>query len=71
MILAIGPWQLILIFLVFLPTVLLPIIALIGIVKNDFPGSNDKLIWILITLLLPFFGPLLYFVFGRPKRLKH
>lgn len=60
----IGIWQVIL-----LATVLLPIAALISILKNDFK-KNDKLIWILVALFLPFFGSILYFIIGRPKRIK-
>ena len=61
---AIGIWQVIL-----LATLLLPIAALISILKNNF-NKNDKLIWILITLFLPFLGSILYFIIGRPKRIK-
>lgn len=48
---------------------LLPFLALISIVKNKFP-DNDKLIWVLIVLLLPVLGSVLYFSMGRRKRLK-
>lgn len=46
-----GPWQNILILLI-VGVFLLPIIALISILKNEFTGSN-KLIWILVVLFLP------------------
>lgn len=65
---AIGVWQLILIFVVLL-LLLLPVVALISILKNEFK-NNDKVIWILVVLFLPFIGPILYFIIGRPKRLK-
>lgn len=60
---------LIIITLLSLLTLLLPLLALISIVKNKFP-DNDKLIWVLIVLLLPFLGAIFYFVIGRGKRLK-
>ncbi len=63
-----GAWQIILI-LVALIMLLFPVFALISILKNDFK-NNDKIVWVLVTLFLPFFGPLLYFIIGRPKRLK-
>lgn len=66
--LAIGPWQLILL-LTALVILLLPILALISILKNEFP-NNDKIIWVLVSVLAPFIGPILYFIIGRPKRLK-
>ncbi|MGC6429534.1 MAG: PLD nuclease N-terminal domain-containing protein [Jejuia sp.] len=46
-----------------------PLVALISILKNEFP-NNDKLIWILVTLFLPLIGALLYFLIGRKNRLK-
>jgi len=63
----IGVWQLILIVLTIF-ILLFPVLALISILKNDFKG-NDKIIWVLVAILLPFFGPILYFAIGRPKRL--
>lgn len=60
---SLGIWQTILIAIF-----LLPIIALISILKNDFK-NNDKLIWVSVTLF--FFEPILYFIIGRPKRLKN
>jgi len=48
---------------------LLPVLALISIIKHKFP-DNDKLIWVLIVLLLPILGSILYFIIGRPKRIR-
>ena len=47
---------------------LIPIMALISVLMNDFPG-NEKIIWVLIIIFLPFLGSLLYFLIGRDKRL--
>jgi hypothetical protein len=44
------------------------IIALVDILKNDFKG-NDKLIWLLVVILLPFIGSLCYFFIGRKRRI--
>jgi uncharacterized membrane protein YhaH (DUF805 family) len=49
--------------------IILPVLALISILKNRFK-DNDKLIWALVVLLLPFFGSVLYFIMGRSKRLR-
>ena len=46
---------------------MLPLLALISALMNDFPG-NEKIIWILIILFLPFLGSVLYFLIGRDKR---
>ena len=61
----VGLWQLFLL-LIILCFVLFPIVALISILRNEFKG-NEKLIWVLVVLLLPIIGSILYFVIGRPK----
>ena len=45
------------------------IYCLIDILKNKF-SQNDKLIWILVVLLLPFLGSILYLSIGKNKKLK-
>ena len=64
--LMIGPFQLILILFVFLPT----LIALIDILKNEFSGNN-KMIWVLVVLFGNFLGAVLYFIIGRKQKLKN
>lgn len=46
----------------------LTIIALVDILKNEFSGNN-KIVWILVVLLLNFFGAILYFLLGRQQKL--
>lgn len=53
----------ILFIIVMLPTILW-IWALVDCVKRDFRG-NDKVIWVLIIILLPFIGSILYLIVGR------
>ncbi|MCG2419796.1 PLD nuclease N-terminal domain-containing protein [Aequorivita sp. F47161] len=48
---------------------ILPIVALIDIIQNEFTGSN-KLIWVLVVLFLPMFGSIMYFFMGKDQRLK-
>ncbi len=57
----------ILIFLVIFTV--LPIIALIDILKNDFEGNN-KLIWILLLIFLGVIGAALYYTIGRKQRIQ-
>ena len=45
------------------------IYCLIDILKNKFT-QNDKLIWILVVILIPFIGSLLYLFIGKNKKLK-
>jgi len=63
---AIGPIQLILICVV----LIFPIIAIVDIVKSDFKGENDKLIWILIAIFLGLIGTLLYFIIGTKQKIQ-
>lgn len=65
----IGPQELIIILLLIPLVMIVPLIALISVLMNRFEG-NDKLIWVLIILLLPFVGAILYFAIGRSKRLR-
>jgi len=46
------------------------ILALIRIIKNDFSGENERLIWALIVILLPFLGTIIYFAVGRSREIK-
>jgi len=57
-------WQIIIII-----SIILPIIALIDILKNDFKG-NEKLIWVLIVLFLSLIGVLLYYKFGVKQKIQ-
>ncbi|MBD0726177.1 hypothetical protein B6A10_13435 [Flavobacterium sp. L1I52] len=43
------------------------IYCLIDILKNKFL-HNDKLIWILVVLLVPFIGSLLYLFIGKRRK---
>ena len=65
---SIGVWQIILIVIILIVSIL-PIVALIDIIRNEFTGSN-KLIWVLVVLFLPIFGSLLYFFMGKDQKLK-
>jgi len=56
----------VLLFVLFI--ILLPILALISVLMNEFRG-NDKIMWVLIIIFLPFLGSLLYFLIGRGNRI--
>jgi len=53
--------------LVILFIFLLPLLALISALMNTFRG-NDKIMWVLVIILLPFLGSVLYFLIGRNQR---
>ena len=48
---------------------ILPIIALISILKNEFNGNN-KLVWVLVVIFLPIIGSVLYFALGKKQMVK-
>lgn len=62
-----GAAELILVFMVLIPAVLW-VIALIDILKNDFQGNN-KIVWVLVVLLFPVLGAILYFTIGKSQRI--
>ncbi len=66
-VLAIGTLQIALILGGVLLLLLFPIMALISVLKNEFPG-NDKIVWVLLIIFLPFLGALLYFLIGRGRK---
>jgi hypothetical protein len=62
----VGPWQIIIIFFVFLG-IIPTIIALIDILKSKFNG-NDKIVWVLVVLFFNLIGAILYFTIGRKQK---
>lgn len=64
-----GEWVIIgMMFFLLIPLLILPIIALIDILKSQFKNENDKLVWVLVILFLPIIGSILYFIIGRKQR---
>jgi len=63
-----GGLEWVLIIGVFGTLLILPILAIADIVRSEFKNANDKLIWILIVLFMPFFGSLIYFLVGRGQK---
>jgi hypothetical protein len=47
---------------------LLPLFALIDILRSNFEGNN-KLIWILVVLFANVIGSILYFIIGRNQKI--
>lgn len=59
-----GTPEIILIFFV----VIIPLITLIDIIKSDFKDNSTKLLWVVIVLLAPLLGCLLYSLIGRGQK---
>ncbi|TCJ18609.1 hypothetical protein EPD60_03665 [Flaviaesturariibacter flavus] len=47
---------------------LLPVFALVSLLRANFKDTNTKLIWVLVVLFVPLAGALLYFFIGRRQR---
>ena len=39
------------------------------VITSNFANQNDKLIWIIIVVLVPLVGTILWFLIGRGKRI--
>ncbi len=65
----IGPQELILVLLVGLCLFLLPLFAIVDIVRSKFEG-NMQLIWVIIVVFFNIFGTILYFIIGRNQKIK-
>jgi hypothetical protein len=60
-----GPELLIILFLVFGGFWLW---ALIDLLKSEFENSSNKIIWLLVIILLPIIGSLLYLFVGKGQK---
>ena len=41
---------------------------LIHAITNQGLRDTEKVLWVILIILLPFLGPILYFFIGRPKK---
>jgi len=64
-----GTQEIVILLLVSLVMFVIPIIALVDILKNDFEGNN-KLIWVLVILLTWLLGAILYYFIGRKQKIE-
>lgn len=61
-----GPELLVLLFigLLFVPWIW----AIVDIVRSEFKGSNDKVVFLLLVILLPLIGVLVYLFYGLKQK---
>lgn len=65
----IGPQEIVIVLLVSLVMFVIPIIALVDILRNDFEGNN-KIIWVIVILLTWLLGAILYYFIGRQQKIE-
>ena len=65
----IGPQEIVIVLLVSVVMFVIPIIALIDILRNDFEGNN-KIIWVIVILLTWLLGAILYYFIGRQQKVE-
>ena len=64
-----GSQEIVIILLVSLVFFIVPIIALIDILRNEFEGNN-KIIWVIVILLSWLLGAILYYFIGRQQKIE-
>ena len=46
------------------------VVALVDIIRNEFNQSHGKLVWIIVVILLPVIGSVLYYFIGRKQKIE-
>ena len=64
-----GPQEIIIVLGIMLGLLLLPLIALIDILRSDFQGNN-KLVWVIVVIFFNVLGAILYFLIGRDQKIR-
>ena len=65
-----GPIEVLIILMVVALGLLLPLIALVDILRSNFQ-ANNKLIWVVVVVFTNILGSILYFLIGRNQRIKN
>lgn len=65
-----GSVEILILLGVLICTLILPVIALVDILKGKFNGDL-KLIWILVVILVPIMGSVLYLIIGRKQKINN
>lgn len=45
------------------------VLAIVEIVRSEFQDKTERLVWLLLVILLPLIGTILYLMIGRKQRL--
>lgn len=66
---ALGTNELIII-LLGLTLLILPIVALVDLVKSDFKDSTSKIVWAIIIVFMPILGSIIYLIFSKNQKVE-
>ncbi len=67
---AYGIPELFIILIFILPALILPIFALVQVSQDRSQTEVSKAVWVLVILLAPIIGPIVYLLIGRNNRLE-
>jgi hypothetical protein len=56
-----GTQELLILFVI----LIVPLLALIEIIRSSFNEPVNKIVWVLVVILLPLLGSLLFWIIGR------
>jgi TonB family protein len=48
--------------------IVLAVIAVVDVVRSQFTDPNNKIVWAIVSVMLPVFGPILYFIMGKKQK---
>ncbi len=63
----IGISKVVVILFILIPLIIL-IVSLVNILKSNFKGRS-KLVWVFVVLIFPVIGAILYFTFGKDRKI--
>ncbi|MCF8381388.1 MAG: PLDc N-terminal domain-containing protein [Bacteroidales bacterium] len=56
----------ILFFILFI--LLLPLVAIVNLLMSEFKNSNDKIVWLILIIVIPILGSILYFLMSDRQK---
>ncbi len=48
--------------------IVLPLFALVEVLRSSFKESTNKIVWVLVIILIPVLGAILYYIIGTKQR---
>lgn len=50
---------------------ILPIMALVDLLRSSFKDSTNKIVWAILIVLMPVIGSVLYFFIGKQQKIEN